>query len=67
MMTDTQKYNVAVVVAALSLLDTPGMTIDRLRELREDQVRLGFDSKADEGYYDAILTAIEMMERPLFE
>ena len=66
-MTNTQKYNAAVVVAALSLLDTPGMSIDKLRQIREDQIRFGIHDEVDQGYYDSILTAIEIMERPLFQ
>lgn len=61
------KYNVAVVSAALTLLESPGMTVDKLRQMREDQIRVGFADETDQMYYDVILTAIEIMTRPLFQ
>lgn len=62
------KYNRIVVTAALDLLERPGMTIDKLRTMREDFIKSGGPSdELDQMYYDAILAAIEMMTRPMFE
>jgi hypothetical protein len=68
MMTSTQKYNIAVVAGALSLLQSPGMSVDKLRDLREAEIQsAGAQDEIDRMYYDAIITAIEMMERPMFQ
>ena len=64
----TQKHNIAVVAAALDLMNSPGMTVDRLRTLREDFISTGgATDEVDQAYYDAILAAIEMMTRPMFQ
>jgi len=66
-MTSKQKYNVAVVAAALQLIESPGMTVGKLRTLREFEIYNGIKDDVDQMYYDSILAAIEMMERPLFQ
>jgi len=67
-MTNEQlKYNVTVAQAAINLIESPGMTVNRLRDLREDQIRIGFRSKVDQLYYDVVMAAIDLMERPLFQ
>lgn len=67
MMTSTQKYNIAVVTAAVGLLQSPGMSVHKLRDLREAELRRGDDQdEIDRMYYDAIIAAIEMLERPMF-
>jgi hypothetical protein len=62
-----QKYNIRVVNAALVLLEQPGMTLERLRSMREDEARSGLKDEVSEMYYDVLLTAIEIMTRPLFQ
>jgi hypothetical protein len=67
MMTSTQKNNIAVVAGALQLLSSSGMTVEKLRTLREFEIYNGIKDDVDQMYYDSILAAIEMMERPLFQ
>jgi hypothetical protein len=67
MTNEQQKYNMTVAQAALNLIESPGMTVNRLRDLREDQIRIGFRSKVDQLYYDVVMAAIDLMERPLFQ
>lgn len=66
-MNKEQKYNIKVVNAALGLLEQPGMTVERLRSMREEEARSGLKDKVSEMYYDVLLTAIEIMTRPLFQ
>jgi|LauGreDrversion4_2_1035121.scaffolds.fasta_scaffold46678_11 hypothetical protein len=67
MMTSKQKYNVAVTAAALQLIESPGMTTEKLRNLREAELQSGgIQDEVDRMYYDALMAAIEIMERPLF-
>jgi hypothetical protein len=68
MMTNKQKYNVAVVKAALELIERPGMTVSKLRDLQEAAIRgCGREDELDQAYYDALTAAIELIERPLFQ
>jgi len=67
MMKKEQKYNIRVVNAALVLLEQPGMTLERLRAMREDEALTGLKDEVSEMYYDVLLTAIEIMTRPLFQ
>ena len=68
MMKNNLKYNVAVVKAALDLIESPGMTVERLRDLREAAIRgCGREDELDQMYYDVLMSAIELMERPLFQ
>jgi hypothetical protein len=58
---------IAVTTAALHLLESPGMTIDGLRTLRENFIeRGGAMDDLDQMYYDSVLAAIEMMTNPIF-
>jgi hypothetical protein len=57
-----QTYNIWVVQAAIDLLQRPGWTINKLRAIREEECR---NNIPDQCYYDVILTAIEIMTRPL--
>lgn len=67
MMTSKQKYNVALVKAALELIESRGMTIEKLRNLRDDAIKLEMvHDEVGQMYYDALVAAIEIMERPLF-
>lgn len=68
MMTQTQKHNVTVVTAALDLLNRSGMTVDKLRAMREDFIGAGgIADEIDQLHYDSILAAIEIMSRPLYQ
>jgi hypothetical protein len=68
MMTNKQKYNVAVVKAALDLVEARGMTVEKLRNLRDDAIKLEMiHDEVGQMYYDALMAAIEIMERPLFQ
>ncbi len=67
-MTNKQNYNVAVVKAALDLIERPGMTVNKLRDLREAEIRgCGREDELDQMYYDVLVAAIDLMERPLFQ
>ena len=66
-MNDKQKYNVLITKAALDLLESRGMTVEKLREMREKEVARGIKSETDQMYYDVILAAIELMTRPMFQ
>jgi len=67
MMTSKQKYNVAVVAAALQLIESPGMSAEKLRNLRDAELLSGrIQDEVDQMYYDSLMAAIEIMERPLF-
>ena len=68
MMTSKQNYNVAVVAGALQLVESPGMTIEKLRDLREAELQSGgIKDEVGRMYYDVLLAAIDLMERPLFQ
>ena len=67
MIKNDKKRTIAVTAAALNLLESPGMTLDKLREIRENYIQAGgAQDELDEMYYDAILAAIEMMTNPMF-
>ena len=67
MTTKQQKYNILVTAAAIELLESSGMTLSKLRGLREDQIQIGFHTEVDQMYYDVLMAAIDLMERPLFQ
>lgn len=53
---------IQVTSDALGLLEMPGMTIERLRELRESFIRTsGITNNQQALYYDSIMAAIEIM------
>lgn len=67
MIKNEKKRTIAVITAALHLLEFPGMTIDGLRTLGENYIQAGgAKDEIDEMYYDSILAAIEMMTNPVF-
>lgn len=67
MMTSKQKYNVAVTAAALELIESRGMTTEKLRNLRDDAIKCEMiHDEVGQMYYDSLMAAIEIMERPLF-
>ena len=67
MIKNDKKRTIAVALAALALLETPGMTIDKLRAIRENYILAGgAQDEIDQMYYDSILVAIEMMTNPMF-
>ena len=67
MIKNDKKRTIAVTIAALNLLETPGMTLDKLRVLRENFIQgVGAADETDQMYYDSILAAIEMMTNPVF-
>jgi hypothetical protein len=44
------------------------MTVEKLRNFRDDAIKLGMiHDKVGQMYYDTLLAAIEIMERPLFQ
>jgi hypothetical protein len=53
---------IKVTSDALDLLKMPGMTVERLRELRESFIRTSDLSNEQQAlYYDSIMAAIEIM------
>ena len=60
----SSKKAIAVTTAALRLVESPGMTVEKLISLR-DMAGLPTD-ELDQMYYDSILTAIEMLTNPMF-
>lgn len=67
MIKNDKKRTIAVTTAALQLLEFPGMTLDRLRILRDNYIEGGGAAdEIDQMYYDSILAAIEMMTNPIF-
>ena len=67
MIKNDTKRTIAVTAAALALLESPGMTVNRLRAIRESIILSGEAmDDLDQMYYDATLAAIEMMTRPMF-
>lgn len=67
MIKNDKKRTIAVTAGALTLLESPGMTIDGLRILRESVIQSGgATDELDQMYYDSILAAIEMMTNPIF-
>lgn len=67
MIKNDKKRTIAVTIAALNLLETQGMTLDKLRVLRENFIQgVRTVDETDQMYYDSILAAIEMMTNPVF-
>ena len=67
MIKNDTKRTIAVTAAALALLESPGMTVNRLRAIRESIILSGEAmDDLDQMYYDSILAAIEMMTNPIF-
>ena len=67
MIKNDTKRTIAVTAAALALLESPGMTVNRLRAIRESIILSGEAmDDLDQMYYDATLAAIEMMTNPMF-
>jgi hypothetical protein len=67
MIKNDKKRTIAVTAAALTLLESPGMTVNRLRAIRESIIQSGEAmDDLDQMYYDSVLAAIEMMTNPIF-
>ena len=67
MIKNDKKRTIAVTAAALTLLEAPGMTVNRLRAIRESIILSGEAmDDLDQMYYDSVLAAIEMLTNPMF-
>lgn len=67
MIKNDTKRTIAVTAAALTLLESPGMTVNRLRAIRESIILSGEAmDDLDQMYYDSVLAAIEMLTNPIF-
>ena len=58
-------YNAVVVSQALEILEEKGMTVDKLKDMREAQLLLGLDDLASHAWYDTLDHAIDIMTKPL--
>ena len=67
MIKNDKKRTIAVTAAALTLLEAPGMTVNRLRAIRESIILSGEAmDDLDQMYYDSVLAAIEMLTNPMY-
>ena len=67
MIKNDTKRTIAVTAAALTLLEAPGMTVNRLRAIRESIILSGEAmDDLDQMYYHSVLAAIEMLTNPMF-
>jgi hypothetical protein len=60
------KYNIAVVTEAIRLLNFSGMTVEKLRMMHEEELNCSLNDEVSQMTVDVILTAIDMLERPMF-
>lgn len=55
------QYKIKVLKRSLELLELPGITTDKLRQMREEHIRAGIPDEDTQFQYDSILTALEAL------